>query len=233
MIHQLNSINIVISKIVRDLGLGDKEIPWEDFVEWIADGLKHIGSFYQFTEKVTSISIEDYKGELPCDFYKSIRMLSSNDLLINNEHLIGVQETTLQGVKRTDTDLNINHNVITVSFRTGTIDLQYLAMPVDCNGFPMVPDDVSFEDALFWRVVYMLCLRGYEFKNKQLSDLTFVKRKWDFYCIQARANANMPDLDMQERLKNNFLRLKTDPHQYSKGFSTNGSPENLDLNGKN
>jgi hypothetical protein len=240
MIYQLTSIKTIIAKVVRDLDLMDQEVPWEDMIEWIAEGLKHIGSYYQFTEKAADIDIEDYKGVLPCDFYKSIRILQGtyNEYHNNHESLITKEtdgdklQTEIEGIKFSNYDFNITHNVITVSYRTGTIKLQYLAMPVDSDGFPLVPDDVSYSDALFWKVAYHLCLRGHEFKRKELNNLQFVKNKWGFYCTQARANANMPDGDMYERLKNNWLRLKTDKDQYRKLFSGNGQSEFLNLSGK-
>jgi hypothetical protein len=230
MIHKLKSIQTIILKVVRDLGISDVEIPKDDMIEWIADGLKHVGSYYQFSEKNADITITDYKGELPCDFHKAIRILHGYCLPNNNESLIGDPGT--DNIKFTNNDFNVNHNVITVGYRTGTIKLLYLALPLDDCGFPLVPDDVSFDDALFWKVAYHLSLRGHVFKNPKLNDLDFVSNKWGFYCRQARANANMPDLEMTERLKNQFLKLKTDQHQYSKLFSGLGKPENLNFNGK-
>jgi len=230
MIYKLKPIQTIILKVLRDLGISDQEIAWQDMAEWIGDGLKHIGSYYQFTEQSADIDIVDYKGELPCDFYKLIRMLECNNYLNHNKSLIGNPGT--DDIKFTDKDLNVNHNIITTGFETGTIKILYLSFPVDDCGLPLVPDNVSFDDALFWKVTYHLSLRGHVFKNPQLNNLDFVSNKWGFYCRQARANANMPDLEMMERLKNGFLQLKTDKNQYSKLFSGLGTPENLNFNGK-
>jgi hypothetical protein len=237
MIYQLTSVNTVISKIVRDLGLGDKEIPYQDFIEWIADALKHIGSYYQFTEKATQISINNYKGELPCDCYKVIRMLDGFYYQQNNEHIIINPDSItidedIANIKITNMDFNVTHNIITTSYKTGVIDIQYLAIPIDQDGFPMIPDDISFFEALFWRVTYMLCLQGYEFKNTQLRDINFTRSKWNFYCMQARGNANMPDLDILERLKNIWLTLKPNVNAYAESFQGVGRKQNINLGGK-
>ncbi len=238
MIYQLTSVNTVISKITRDLHLGDTEIPYQDFIEWIAEALKHIGSYYQFTEKATQITIEDYKGVLPCDCYKVIRMLNGFYYQQNNENLTTNPDsidnaTDIANIKITNMDFNVNHNIITTSYREGKIDIQYLALPIDEHGFPMIPDDVSFMDALFWKVTYMLCLQGYEFKNTQLRDINFTKSKWNFYCMQARGTANMPDLDSMERLKNIFLTLKPNVNAYAESFQSVGRKQNINLNGRN
>lgn len=232
MIYKLTSVNAVISKIVDDLQIGDTEVPIDDFINWIGHALSHIGSYYQLTEKQAVISIENYKGELPCDFYKKSRTLYNGNRPSNNKSLLGTTQKDISANSFSNSDYNINHNVITTAFETGNITIQYLALPVDNSGLPLVPDDPSFMDALFWRVVYQLSIRGFEFKATQLRDVNFTLSMWNRYCKQARAASNMPDLDMLERLKNNYLRLKVDKNQYSKYFATNGNPEGLSLNGK-
>lgn len=232
MIYKLTSVRTVIYQVINDLGIGDTEVPIDDIIEWTGKALQHIGSYYQLTEKQETIEIENYKGELPCDFYKMSRLLYNNNRMRNNESLIGETSTEIGNNSFTNIDYNINHNVITTSFESGDVAIQYLAFPVDCDGLPLVPDDPSFMDACFWRCVYQLCLRGYEFKNTQLRDINFTKSMWNRYCRQARAEANMPDLDMYERLKNNYLRLKIDKNQHWKFFATNGDQEAMRLQGK-
>lgn len=233
MIYKLTTVKTVIYQIVTDLGIADDEIPVDDFIEWIGRALKHIGSYYQFTEKESDITIENYKGELPCDFYKMKRVLYNGAYLKNNNSLIGNSRSQIQNNSFTNIDYNITHNVITTAFETGTLKLQYLAIPVDCDGLPMVPDDVSFMDACFWRVVYQLSIRGYQFRNIRLRDIEYTKKMWREYCLQARAEANAPDIDMTERLMNNWLKFKPDLNQHYKMFSTLGSKERLTLGGAN
>lgn len=233
MIYGLVSIKTVIYRVISDLGIGDKEVDWQDWVDWIADGLMHIGAYYQFTEKQESIEIEDYKGYLPCDFYQKIRILNTDMSRPNfNKSLVGSSENTINQNSFTSKDYNITNNMITTSFRTGTLLLQYLAIPLDDDRLPLIPDDVSYKDALFWKVVYHLSLRGYEFRNNQLSNIQFTRSLWLKYCMQARAGANMPDPDMYERLKNNWLRLVPDHNQYQKLFADLGAQEKLNLRGK-
>ena len=279
MIYKLDSIDRVIARIVKDLGLGVDEIPYQDFVEWIADGLEHIGSYYQFQEKECNIIIENYEGMLPCDFYKSIRLLnkweiptpssggfyggslalalqklgidwskipaydqfhiidvaglSSNEAANNgisnlsfNNNLIG----NSQANKFTDVDYNINFNKVTTSFQYGILSLQYLAMPVDERGFPMVPDDVSFRDALFWKVAMQLCMRNPTLlANPTLQKFDYCQAMWYRYCGQARANANMPDLEGMIRIKNNWLRMVNNPDFDLQLFGPLGKQDTIKL----
>lgn len=234
MIYQLESINIVIGKIVRDLGLGDKEIPWQDVVEWVAEGLKEIEVYYQLTHKQNTIDIEEYKGELPCDFYAMVRIMGTSESqegIDNNDYLIGDSDTTVNDTAFTTNDYKINHNIITVGFVEGTVTIQYLAFPVDTEGFPMIPDNVEFRRALFWKVAFQLGIQGHTFKNQLMNNLEYTGKKWGHAKISARAEGMMPDPMMYERLKNNWMRLVTTNNDFSKRFSNTDRPENLNLNG--
>ena len=281
MIYGFDSIDRVIARIIRDLGLGSEEVPYQDFIEWIADALEHIGSYYQFKEKEAHVVIEDYQGRIPCDFYKMIRIIKGcsvtppstggfyggtltnslseafkcagfdcwhdipaydryaiinvgglskpdNNFTITGSHLTinknlfgNVEENSFIG-----NEYNINGNGITTSFRYGILKIQYLAIQIDEKGRPLVPDDVSFRDALFWKVAMQLCMRNpMMFQNPKLQNFEYVSRQWHLYCGQARANANMPDMELMIRLKNNWLRLINDPNFDQTSFSKLGSPE--------
>lgn len=294
MIYKLTSINTAISKVVRDLGLGDKEIPFQDMIEWMSEGLEHIGTYYQLEEKEAIILVEDYKGVLPCDFHKSIRFLEgcaiggvtggdpyyytvnkaleccgylatdpngtvaegntmkiTDPLTFQNLQLVQYRKTgsgfdrfseglqhsqSLMGQGLTYSpaganDYAINFDTITASFRYGYIGLRYLAIPVDQDGYPLIPDNVSFMDAMVWKCAYHLSLRGHQFKNPQLNDFEACKAYWNTYCLQARAEGNAPDPDMTERLGRIFNTLAPDYHQYYEDFVRLGKPEYLNLNG--
>jgi len=232
MVNKLTSIKTVISKVVRDFGLNDQEVRWQDMIEWISEGLILIGSYYQFQEKEAIIAVEDYKGVLPCDFYKSIKYLDGCNLGDNfqgpywdltNKLLeeAGYKETNPEGtveegntmkitdmysfqklqlvqynktgninnffgtLQRVDSNLigagltytglgnsySVNFDTITTTFRYGYIALRYLAIPVDADGYPMVPDHPSFLEALMWRCAAKLAQRGHTFKNPTFNDL--------------------------------------------------------------
>jgi hypothetical protein len=280
MIYNLESIDRTINRIIRDLGLGKEEIPYQDFIEWSADALEDIGSYYQFREKECLITIDDHRGLLPCDFMHSVRFREGciiepkgygfwggtlpealNNACVDYECLNAYerfviipqghnqvshgpkQPKTLQFNKNlmgnvdvnkiTSMDWNLNNNVITAAFRYGIIRVQYLAMPIDDRGFPLVPDDVSFRTALFWKIAMQLCMRDPKiFKNPQMQNLEYCSQKWAFYCKQARASANMPNLEMLERLKNNWYNLIPNINLEQWEYKNLGKPQQLDLNGR-
>ena len=51
-----------ISKVIRDLGIRNSEIPDLDFLEWIAECLKDIGSYYQLVKTKKLLTVNDYRA---------------------------------------------------------------------------------------------------------------------------------------------------------------------------
>jgi hypothetical protein len=280
MVNKLTSVNVLLAKIVRDLGLGDKEIRYQDFIEWIAEGLKFIGSFYQFEQKEGYIPIENYKGVLPCDFHRPLRYLGGCDFgnkfeapywdLIEQILDVTKLNTTTQEFERVDpytfqqlqlvhyektsswksfhnnlvraTNLmdggktftgdsrsyQINFDVVTTSFRYGLIQVRYLAMPIDENGYPMIPDDVAFMEALMWRVKAKLAMRKNNYDEFEACNFY-----WNKYCMQARGSANFPDLETMQRIANIRNRLVHNRHEFYEDFNNLGRPEIMNLHGSN
>jgi hypothetical protein len=287
MIYNMEKIDRVISKIVTDLGLGQNDIPFGDFVEWMADALQHIGAYPQFIEKSGLVMITDYTGVLPCDVYKVIQMNKSmsvdcdssttgglySDTLINLLNDGGVDYESLDGYQRykiiavpglskvsdintidglsnklnyngnligkvtdhrhTSNDFNINFNKITTGFKNGFIEIQYLSFPTDERGWPLVPDDVSFRDALFWKVAYQMSMRNPELlRNPRMKDMEYCRQQWNRCCVQARAGANMPDLAQLERFKNQWLKLIPETNLDLTSYSSLGRAQSLNLDGR-
>jgi hypothetical protein len=291
MINKLTTVHSVISKVVRDFALEDNEVRWQDMIEWIAEGINQIGAYAQYTEKEAIIAIEDYKGVLPCDFYRSIRFLDGCSLGNNfngpywdltNKLLeqCGYQETNTpctvengdcyqvvdmysfqklqlmqyskigyfsnffgnlkrngglmdKGVTFTGVSdsYNINHDTITATFRYGYVALRYLAIPVDEQGYPLVPDDISYLEALTWKCVEKLATRGHQFKNPVFNDFEAAKFYWNKYCMQARGVANAPDPDMMQRLANIWGTLSINYDKYYTDFNSLGNRNMYNLNG--
>lgn len=145
-----------------------------------------------------------------------------------NKHLFG----NISKNRLDCNDYNIQGNKINVGFEEGVVTIQYLRIPVDEEGFPLVPDDTAFRNALFWNIAMHLSMRSPEMLNNQrLKDYEYCRQMWNRYCGQARARANMPDIHMAENLKNTFFRQIRDLSAPLTDYTDIGTPQNLNLNG--
>jgi hypothetical protein len=110
-------------------------------------------------------------------------------------------------------------NYIKTNLRTGYLMVSYQAIPVDNEGYPMIPDNESFEEAIYWYINMKLTYP--EWKMGRVRDAVYydAKSSWNFYRKQAYATALMPNVDQLESIKNAWLRLVPEIDEHSTFFS--------------
>ena len=124
----------------------------------------------------------------------------------------------------------IENGYIKTSFLTGELCISYTAFPTDIDCYPLVPDDISFKEAIFWYIYKKLLLGGYiELAQMQRNGIKydFADQRWRYYCTQARNNANYPDIDRMESFMNQWVRLIPDLNRHENNFSELGDRETL------
>ena len=102
----------------------------------------------------------------------------------------------------------------------------YKAFPVDDDCYPLVPDDISFKEAMFW-YVYKKMLLGGDTPVENGINYVFAEQQWKYYCTQARNAANYPDIDRYESFMNQWVRLIPNINRHSAAFENLGTRETL------
>jgi len=115
---------------------------------------------------------------------------------------------------------------IKTSFHSGKICLSYMAFPIDDDCYPLVPDDISYKEAMFWYIYKKILLSAPDFKNNGI-DYSFAEQQWKYYCTQARNAANYPDIDRAESFMNQWVRLIPNINVHDLGFENLNTRENL------
>jgi len=203
-VFKQTSIKVGLRKIMSDLGYTQStaaEFPWQDSIEWIGEALGQIGAYTQYNAKEVDLVIKDYKAKLPCDFIHLKRIVNAdynspqgiydnrnNNLLGNNTDSTTQRGERLLGNSDTDFDYNIVLDNIISTVKDGNLKIQYLAMPTDEEGFPLIPDNESYKEAFFWKVARQIAIRG-KLPNERLT-VDYCDQQWNWYCGQARAEAN-------------------------------------------
>ena len=113
----------------------------------------------------------------------------------------------------------IDCGYIKTSFATGKVCISYMAFPTDEECYPLVPDDISFREAMFWYIYKKLLLQGITGRNKKLG-YEYADSMWQNYCTQARNSANYPDIDKYESFMNQWVRLVPDINAHSTFFES-------------
>lgn len=117
----------------------------------------------------------------------------------------------------------ITDNYIKTNIQTGYLMMSYQCIPLDINGYPLIPDDDSFIEALYWYINMKLMYP--EWKQGTIRDAVYfdARRSWNFYAKQAYGNALMPSsTDELESIKNTWLSLVPRITEHNTFYSTTG-----------
>jgi hypothetical protein len=121
----------------------------------------------------------------------------------------------------------IESDYIKTSFAKGTVCISYKALPTDPDCYPLVPDDISFKEAMFWYIYKKMLLGGTADMTKNGIQYNFADEKWKYYCTQARNAAVFPDIDRMESFMNQWVRLIPNINRHDHVFDELGDREDI------
>lgn len=107
---------------------------------------------------------------------------------------------------------HLNGNVLKTSFEAGLLLIAYKGLPLDQDGYPLVPDDVAFKEACSWHIIKKLALQG----RTNNIDYELAEQKWLKRATQARNRMNMPDQDEYEKFLQSWTKM-VETERYNKG----------------
>lgn len=104
-------------------------------------------------------------------------------------------------------EYDIKPGYIITNVADGYIKLSYFAEYTDEEGMPMIPDLVSYSEAIYWYIAMKLLYIEY-FTGRKPQHLYYdAKRSWNFYRNQAYAESLLPDSNEIENIKNTWHTL--------------------------
>jgi hypothetical protein len=165
---------------------------------------------------------------------QALQLLNSDPVIRNNLSGLlnqtgkGGGYTTDPGVSFNTTDnftYVVTNNYIKTNVRCGYIMMSYQAVPTDSDGYPMIPDDPDFMEAIYWYITMKLLYP--QWKQGSVRDQVYydARRSWNYNCKKAYGNAIMPNIDQLESIKNSWNRLVPELEEHATGFSTLGQSQ--------
>ena len=211
------SCKSVIEEVIDVLNM-DSEVRWHSMIEWISTALRLIGAYPQYKVEECDIDFSEYRVELPQN------IIHIEDIYVyKNADLYPYSTSSIFDKKILHPDFKIVNNIVYSPIESGKIKIKYLSIMVDDEGFPMIPDNPSYTQSLFWYIVSRLSLGGYTFKSKEISFM-MANQMWLKYCGQARASISMPDGEEIEKLVSILRRVNPRKDTYESLFKLrNGS----------
>lgn len=117
---------------------------------------------------------------------------------------------------------NVKPGYIMCNVPCGFLKLSYNAIPIDEDGYPMVPDLASYQEAVYWYIA-MKYLYPKRLRNEIARDDYYdIRRSWNFYRKQAYAELIMPNQDEMESIKNDWNKLWPEINDHSGFYSHTG-----------
>lgn len=228
MITGFVNFRTILNRLYSELDI-NTEIVESDVITWCSDALLMIGAFNQYNEYKVELVMDKSMVKLPDNFHSLIRVEYGNLPLSwvsnNNKDCYACSTCTLPTC---DTGYNFyidNCHLITNIDTLGKLVITYVGIPVDEEGYPLIPENIYYYKALVSYVIHRLDYK--EWRKGNLPDKVFQKSEsdWLFYVNSARGSALMPDLTTQQKLKNIWQRLIPKPFEYYNNFSNIKNPE--------
>lgn len=122
---------------------------------------------------------------------------------------------------------------IVLNRKKGFVKLSYKAIATDERGYPLIPDNTSYQEAIYWYVMMKLSfpkfLKGTLGSPKAPragSEIySYLQHQWNFYRNQAYAEAMMPTESDMRSIKNEWNKLVPDYNSDEVFFKTEGEKQ--------
>lgn len=111
-----------------------------------------------------------------------------------------------------DPTYHLSDNFIFPNFKNGFVFITYEALPVDDEGFPLIPDNRRFKEAIKAYIVYKIDYILYRTKELDKNIFEYSEKEWLWYVSSAGNAARMPNYDGMQSLMN---AMKLIPQKYS------------------
>lgn len=235
---QTTNIRRVLDRVMRHPMLRD--IPFETAVEYVVDFIQLMRCPALFDEKTAVVIVDDWRGELPCDFVEMIQVRRAKpqhchrwdgfgfggwpETYRYSGHSFHMSEFK-PGPWTGELTYKIQGMVIFTSTRDVDVEIAYRAFATDDEGYPLIPDDAKFLRALdnYIKVQWFTML--FDMGQIPANVLNNAQQEYDWAVGAAQEAMYTPDVDKAETLFSSFKTLLPRNNEHWKAFFDNGSKE--------
>lgn len=204
-----------------------KDITFERAINYAITFIRIIGCPNIFMEKSETIDINEYRGKLPCDLNNiiQVRKLCSNNRYEVFRHTTDNFHMSNNKSCSVDLTYKVQGGVIFTSMKEGVIEVMYNAIPVDNEGFPLIPDNSSFIRALELYIKKCVFTTKFDLGEINIGIYNNTCQEYAFAVGQAQNELVKPTLDQMESLVNSLTNLVPRVSEHRSGFIHNSVKE--------
>ena len=206
-------------------------LSFETAIEYAVDFMQIMCAPALFDEKTAIVKIDDWRGQLPCDFESMIQVrlaadkkhkhpgpafrYSGDSFHMSNDHHHYDPSLTYK----------IQGMCIFTSTKDHDVEIAYRAFAVDDEGLPLLPDDANFLLALENYIKLQWFTMLYDTGKIPITVLQNTQQEYAWAAGRAQSSFNIPSLDKAETLANSFNQLLPRTGGHVRGYYDSGSRE--------
>ena len=222
MAEQYINIKVVLDRILRHPLMQDLSL--ETAVDYTIDFMRIVGMPRMFTEKVVRITIDKYRALLPCDYYQTIQVR-----IPGGHALVYSTDSFHMSNKGNYSTYKIQGNIIYTSIESGELELAYLAISTDADGYPLLPDNSSFTRALELYIKKQWFTILFDLGKITSAVLQNTQQEYAWAVGDCQSEFNRMSIDQMEAFSNSWRTMILRDHQHSSGFIGDGSRQTLNI----
>lgn len=222
MAEQYINIKVVLDRILRHPLMQDLSL--ETAVDYTIDFMRIVGTPRMFTEKVVRITIDKYRALLPCDYYQTIQIR-----IPEGHALVYSTDSFHMSNKGNSSTYKIQGNIIYTSIESGELELAYLAISTDADGYPLLPDNSSFTRALELYIKKQWFTILFDLGKITSAVLQNTQQEYAWAVGDCQSEFNRMSIDQMEAFSNSWRTMILRDHQHSSGFIGDGSRQTLNI----
>lgn len=222
MAEQYVSIKKILDSCLRHPLMQDLSL--ETAVDYTIDFMRIVGMPRMFTEKVVRITIDKYRALLPCDYYQTIQVR-----IPGGHALVYSTDSFHMDNKGNPSTYKIQGNIIYTSIESGELELAYLAISTDEDGYPLLPDNSSFTRALELYIKKQWFTILFDLGKITSAVLQNTQQEYAWAVGDCQSEFNRMSIDQMEAFSNSWRTMILRDHQHSSGFIGDGSRQTLNI----
>lgn len=201
-----------------------QDLSLETAVDYTIDFMRIVGMPRMFTEKVVRITIDKYRALLPCDYYQTIQVR-----IPGGHALVYSTDSFHMSNKGNSSTYKIQGNIIYTSIESGELELAYLAISTDADGYPLLPDNSSFTRALELYIKKQWFTILFDLGKITSAVLQNTQQEYAWAVGDCQSEFNRMSIDQMEAFSNSWRTMILRDHQHSSGFIGDGTRQTLNI----
>jgi hypothetical protein len=202
-----------------------KHVNLEQAIRYTIEFIGIVGCPKFYCDKQEDITIEDYKGLLPCDLVSINQVLDKKSGFCMRSMTDTFQPRDYPF--NSEPTFKTQGNVIFTSFKTGDITISYKAIPVDSNGIPLLINNEPFLKALELYIKKKVFTILYDVGKISGAILTNTQQEYAFAVAQCEKEFITPSVSELQAITNMWNTLIPRMTEFDNGFVELGNREYL------